>query len=66
MYVKDNYDLFLEHEREIEKQEAKLPRCAWCGEPIKDEYCYELGRHELVCEACIEGMRVSTVDCIYE
>ena len=66
MYVKDNYDLFLEHEMEQENRLAKLPKCAWCGEPIGDEYCYELSKGELVCESCIEQMRARTEDYIFE
>ena len=30
----------------------KLPKCACCGEPIQDDYYYEIG-DEILCEECL-------------
>ena len=38
----------------------KLPKCAYCGEPIQDDYCYEING-EVICEDCLnDNFRVST------
>lgn len=31
----------------------KLPKCAECGEPIVDDFCYEIDG-ELICEHCLK------------
>ena len=31
----------------------KLPKCAECGEPIQDDYCYEIN-DECVCPDCLD------------
>ena len=31
----------------------RLPRCEECGEPITDDWCFELGQDEYVCEECL-------------
>lgn len=62
MYVPDNYDLFMQHEAEQDKQLEKLPTCSCCGEPIQDEYYYEIN-DELYCEECMKNeYRKSTED----
>lgn len=41
-------------DRWIDMQEAmleKLPKCDFCGEPIQDEYLWEIGG-EVYCERC--------------
>lgn len=54
--MKDNYDLWVEHDAEQERQLDKLPLCAWCKERIQGEYLYNING-ELVCEYCIEECR---------
>lgn len=58
MYCPDNYDAFREHDARQEREEreyrAKLPVCAWCGEPIESEMCYDIGGDNYVCEECME------------
>lgn len=47
-------------QREID-QEAwlnGLPRCSICGQPIQDEYYYEMG-DELICESCMDDYKVA-------
>lgn len=41
------------YEWEREKQLAKRPKCDICGEPIQDDYLYEI-QGELICEECLE------------
>lgn len=61
-YVPDNYDAWSKKEREEYLELSKLPLCAECGEPIQDDYCYEL-ENGLICEDCMENNhRVNTED----
>ena len=53
MYVPDNYDLFLQHQAEQDRQLERLPVCVCCDEPIQDECCYEIN-DELYCEECMK------------
>lgn len=46
---------FNRHDRERAAEEAKLPRCHDCGEPIFDEY-YEFDGRK-ICTSCIEEYR---------
>lgn len=62
----DNLDLWNIHEAEQERKLARLPKCSYCGEPIQDDICYEIG-DELVCEDCLkENFRRWTDDFINE
>ena len=54
MRVPDNYDAYRAHEREQARAEACASKCAICGEPIWEDYAYDLGFHTLVCENCAE------------
>jgi formylmethanofuran dehydrogenase subunit E len=49
------------HCTEQERQLAKYPVCAECGEPITTAECFQWG-NKLICEDCIEGHRVYTDD----
>ena len=52
MRIPDNYDAWCEYDRRQQKKLDRLPKCAWCGEPI-----YEKGYRiddDLVCPECIE------------
>lgn len=33
--------------------EQRLPKCAYCGEPILDDVCYEIN-DELICPDCLD------------
>ena len=52
MNIPDNYDMFLAHERDMEQRLAKRPVCHYCGQPIQDEFFYEIDC-EKVCEECL-------------
>lgn len=40
---------FDRYDRQQAEELAKLPICDCCGEPIQDEYCYEINGN-LICE----------------
>ena len=49
--------------RDAEQQAAldKLPKCAYCNEPIQDEFCFEIN-DELICEDCLNEHHRKWVD----
>jgi formylmethanofuran dehydrogenase subunit E len=52
--------------RDAEQQAAldKLPVCYYCGEPIQDDFCYEIN-DEIICEECLNAnFRKQTDDLI--
>lgn len=60
-YIPDNYDRWVEHDREQEEALEKLPLCSVCEERIQDEYCYEING-EIICEHCmVEYFRKDTM-----
>ena len=42
---------FEAYEYEREKNLSKRPKCDICGEPIQEDYYYEIG--EKICEGCM-------------
>jgi len=69
--MKDNYDFFREHEAQEEAWLSKRPICAKCGEPIQDEYAYDLyDDGDLVCEDCkdeiLQEHRIDVDDYVQE
>ena len=52
MCLPDNYDLFEQHERQIERQLKRLPVCTKCGAPITSEKAYKVDGW--YCEDCFE------------
>ena len=59
MILKDNYDLFIENERQKEEWLEKRPTCIICGKKIQDEYAYDpFDNHWLICERCLREHRV--------
>lgn len=51
MYVPDNYDAFRAWDAARAAEEARLPKCSDCGEPI-DEMMYRING-EVLCESCL-------------
>lgn len=63
----DNYDLWLSHERQQERQLERLPVCEnpKCKKRIQDEHLFEVDG-EILCEECmITRYRKNTEDYIY-
>lgn len=54
MNVPDNLDAYNAYEREQARAEACASKCAICGEPLWEDYAYDLGFSTLVCENCAE------------
>lgn len=46
-----------EQERHDNKVSNRLC-CAWCEQPIEDDYAYDLGNGEIVCEDCMRDARI--------
>lgn len=46
---------------EQQRQLELLPVCCECGEPIQDDFCYQIN-DEVICEACIEQYKKFTAD----
>ena len=49
----DNYEAWKMHDAEENESLDRLPVCDYCGEPIQDEYLYEIDG-ELYCEDCMK------------
>ena len=59
----DAYDLWEMHDAEQERKLDKLPRCECCGEPIQDDYLYEING-EYICEECLTENHRKSVDSV--
>ena len=55
MYVPDNYDAYERHEAEQEAWLKKRPICEKCGEPIQDDYLFDVDG-DLYCEDCMKDL----------
>ena len=53
MHVPDINDAYRFHELEQEAWLAKRPKCDKCGEPIQDDYLYDVGG-DIFCEECMK------------
>ena len=47
--------------REQEKRLERLPKCDYCGEPIQDEFYYEING-ENICHDCLDDHFRKDVD----
>lgn len=52
-YIPDYTDLHADYERDQARRLAKFPTCDYCGEPITDEYFYNIDG-TFICEACLK------------
>lgn len=59
--IPDNYDLFERYDREMAKQEEKLPRCADCDQPIQQETAVYIN-DEWLCDDCLSSYRREVCD----
>lgn len=50
--IPDYTDLFRQHEEREQSEVDKLPKCDYCGEPIMDDYLYDING-DIICEACL-------------
>ena len=61
MYIADNYDQWLRHDAEQERQLEKLPKCSECRRPIQEDHCYVIN-DMAICPSCMERYKVWTDD----
>lgn len=54
--MKDNYDLWCEHEEEQEAWLRRLPVCCVCDEHIQQEDAVRING-EFYCDDCLDNMR---------
>jgi formylmethanofuran dehydrogenase subunit E len=65
-YYSDNPERdFLRHDAEQQRKLDRLPKCAYCGEPITTEECYEIGGN-LLCPDCLVDRHRKWVDDLIE
>lgn len=48
----DNYSLWEQHDRDMERELERCPKCDCCGEYIQDEYLYLIDG-EILCLDCL-------------
>ena len=48
----DPLEDFYRYDAERQKEEDKLPKCEYCGEPIMDDYLYDING-DVICEECL-------------
>lgn len=53
IFTDDPLSDFDRYDRQQEELLNSLPVCDCCGEPIQDEYCYEING-DLICEDCLD------------
>lgn len=58
-YWGDPLDCFDRYEADQSEELEKLPVCSECGEPIQDDFCYQIDG-DLICEKCMDRFHVST------
>ena len=51
-YIPDYTDLYEEYEAEQESRLKRFPKCDCCGEPITDDYFYNIDG-TYICETCM-------------
>lgn len=66
MYSDNPINDFMEFDAEQERKLATMPVCSICGEPIQDDFLFDIDG-EIFCEECLkDNFRKSTDEYIYE
>jgi len=52
IFTDDPLSDFDRHDRQQKEALDKRPVCCYCGEPIQDDFCYEING-DLICEDCL-------------
>ena len=50
--MRDNYDLWKDHDTAQERQLNKMPVCSYCNEHVQDDF-YEIN-DEVICQDCLD------------
>ena len=53
MGIPDNYDQWAAHEAEQDKWLSERLVCEYCGQPIQEDYFYEINS-EILCQKCLD------------
>lgn len=62
MYLSDNPIAdFDRYDAACQREEERLPVCEICGEPIQDDYLYDL-EGTIICEECLKSEYRKPVD----
>lgn len=61
MRIPDYNELLDRHEAEQQRQLDKLPKCDYCGEPIADDFLYDING-DVICEECLKDNFRKPVD----
>lgn len=61
MQLPDYNDLFEKYDSEREESLDKLPKCTCCGEPITDDFYYNI-EGEILCYNCLNELYRKDVD----
>ena len=57
----DNYSMWERNEREMERKLASRPVCEDCGNPIQDEFYFEV-EGDILCEECMHDRYRKSAD----
>lgn len=60
MYIPDNLDILRQYQQQQDSEEARLPKCEMCDEPMRD-YCWEIDG-KIICEECLNDNYRKRVD----
>ena len=50
--LRDNYDCWVAHDAEQQRQLDRLPKCDICDEAVQDEYCFQI-EGTIICVHCM-------------
>lgn len=55
----DNYDLWVAHDNDMQREIEKLPLCECCGEPIQQDTAVRING-DWYCDDCLDNLREDT------
>ena len=55
--IPDNYDQFVQYDKEQLRQLERLPQCIICGDYITQDTAFQYD-DGLICDVCLDGNRV--------
>lgn len=61
MNTPDNYDIWLAHDQQLERQRMKRPKCCECRKHIQAERLYRI-HGDIYCPDCIEDFAEDVED----
>ena len=52
MHIPDYNELFDRYDEKQQREMDKLPKCEYCGEPITNDFLYNING-DIICEDCL-------------